>query len=312
MTMTAVENAPELNIHSSCEADLVVDPSDITFHDLDRDTVLIRVRIRNEGDQRSSPTVMTLESALFGAFVPWRPLATVPVPALEPGESRVLSAKAGRHHPETLGDFDKVPPARVLTALDASPEQPTSPKRSTRISALLEQFRGRRGTPAARARVTRGPLLPADLWELFGREQPHWAGNINVFVGNKAVERHVAKALRIYSGRTNLAMFFVGWPKSRDAFAFNLVGLAPDWKAALYDRTQSQTLVVGSSDAPVQEKHWVEAGAGFMMVMLAVRPPLDCENGNLRVHVTRRSSQQTAVVEFNLSATAQGPGCYVA
>ena len=76
--------------------------------------------------------------------------------------------------------------------------------------------------------------------------------------------------------------------------------------------TSRSTFVVGGADAPVQEKQWVEAGAGFMMMVLAVRPPLVCEDGNVRVHVTRRSDQKTAVVEFNLDPTAQGPGCYVA
>jgi hypothetical protein len=49
-----------------------------------------------------------------------------------------------------------------------------------------------------------------------------------------------------------------------------------------------------------------------MMVVLAVRPRVVCENGNLEVHVKRRSSQKTAVVEFDLDPTAQGAGCYIA
>jgi hypothetical protein len=126
------------------------------------------------------------------------------------------------------------------------------------------------------------------------------------------VERHVAKALRIYSGRTNLAIFMVGGPGKRDAYAFDLVGLAPDWKAALYDVTDARALVVDPSDTPFQERQWVEAAAGNMLVVLAVCPPVVCEDGNVQVHVTRRSCQKTAVVEFDLAPTAQGAGCYVA
>jgi hypothetical protein len=71
----------------------------------------------------------------------------------------------------------------------------------------------------------------------------------------------------------------------------------------------AKTLVVAASSAPLAERQWVEA-AGPMMIMLAVRPPMICEEGSLKVQVTRRSSQKTAVVEFNLDPTAQGPGCY--
>ena len=49
-----------------------------------------------------------------------------------------------------------------------------------------------------------------------------------------------------------------------------------------------------------------------MVVVLAVCPPVVCEEGNVQVQVTRRSCQKTAVVEFNLDPTAQGAGCYVA
>jgi hypothetical protein len=252
-----------------------------------------------------------LESAPFGAFVTWRPLAILPVPALEPGESRELNVTAARPHPAPLGDFNRVPPMSVLTALSASPDQPSRGPGGG-FSALLNLLR-KQGTsrPANTAGAT-APILPPDLWELLGREQPHWAGNINVFVNHRTVERHVARALRIYSGRTNLAMFVVGGPGKRDAYAFDLVGLASDWTAALHSMSGAKTLVVGSSDEPVQKGKWVEADRGLMLVMLAVRPPMICEEGKLQVHVTRRSCGKKAVVEFDLDPTAQGAGCYVA
>jgi hypothetical protein len=310
--MTALEKAAELTVRSKYNAGLVVDPMDITFDDLTRDTVVIRVKIRNEGGHPSSPTSIRLESAPFGAFVPWQPLAVLPVPVLEPSESRELSVAATRPHPISLGDFDGVPPISVLTALNGSPDEP-SRRPGAGFAALLDLVR-RRGVsrPAGTTTVAKGTMLPPDLWELFGREQPHWAGTINVFVGDRAVERHVARALRIYSGRTNLAMFVVGGTGKRDGYAFDLVGLAPDWKAALHDVTRAKTLVVRSSDQPVQKRQWVEAVAGVMLVVLAVRPPVICEDGKVRVLVTRRSCRKTAVVEFNLDPTAQGAGCYVA
>ena len=51
---------------------------------------------------------------------------------------------------------------------------------------------------------------------------------------------------------------------------------------------------------------------GVMMVVLAVRPPIVCEEGDVQVHVTRRPCKKTAVVEFNLDPMAQGAGCHVA
>jgi hypothetical protein len=208
-----------------------------------------------------------------------------------------------------LGEFGGVPPASVLTALDASPDEP-SQQPTAGVATLLNLLR-RQGTAGTgrKKTVAKGPSLPPDLWELFGHEQPHWAGNINVFVGDRAVERHLASALRIYSGRTNFAMFVVGGAGKSDAYAFDIVGLAQDWKAALYDMTRGTTLLVGDQDTPVQERQWTKA-AGGMLMLLAVRPPLLCENGNVEVHVTSRSCLKRAVVEFDLDPTAQGTGCY--
>lgn len=314
--MTAVDKGAELKVLSKFSAGLAVDPSDITFDDLTRDTVIVRVKIRNEGDRRSSPTYIRLESAPFGAFVPGRALVMLPVPALGPGESRELSVQARRPHPKPLGDFNRVPPMNVLKALSASPdERPRKPGAAAAngFVALMDLLRGRVTSRSGKdGKGATGPELPPDLWELLGREQPHWAGNINVFVGDRAVERHVAKALRVYSGKTNLAMFVVGGPGKRDGYTFNLVGLPTDWKAVLYDVTGSKTLVVGSGVNPVQQRQWVETVGGMMLVMLAVRPPIICEDGKVQVHVTRRSCKKTAVVEFNLDPTAQGTGCYVA
>jgi hypothetical protein len=119
----------------------------------------------------------------------------------------------------------------------------------------------------------------------------------------------MARALRVYPGRTNLAMFLVGDPARRDAYAFELVGLAPDWNAGLHDRTNHKTLVVDPSAAPIPETRWVESNGG-LLVMLATHPPAGCQAGNLEVHVTRRSCGKTAIVEFSLDPAAKGPGCY--
>jgi hypothetical protein len=231
----------------------------------------------------------------------------LPVPPIEPGGSFVVSTEAARPHPLTLGSFDRIPPTSVLTAISAPGE---SRQPDTTGEAMLNFFRGREAARRAGKSSAKTSLAP-DLLEILGREQPHWAGNINVFVGNVAVERHLAKALRVYAGRPNMAMFLVGGARKPDAYAFEIAGLTADWKAALHDVTNARTLVVGSADSPIHETEWVEA-TGPLMIMLVVRPPEGCEEGNVEVHVTRQSSQKTAVVEFNLDPAAQGTGCYAA
>ena len=307
--MTLVEERPvvtQLNRRPEPAPDLRVERTDIAFTDVPGDKVRILVTVHNDGLHRSPPAPLTLESAPLGAFVPWRPLAMLSVPPLEPGQSHQLSVDVARPRPVPLGNFDRVPPARLLTAL-MSPDAPV-PQRGGGLTAMLDLLR--RSQPARPpTRPTTGNSLAPDMWDLLGRGQPHWAGNINVFIGRHAVERHLAQALRIYPGRTNLAMFVVGSAGNPDAYAFELVGLPSDWEAALVDARTRNSFVIKASDPRIESKQWVETYGG-LLVMLAVHPPADCKTGHLEVQVTRRSTGKTAVVEFDLSPTAQGAGCY--
>jgi hypothetical protein len=304
--MMVFEKSPQA-IRSEFEAELCVDRTDISFHDLPGDRVRIQVTVYNAGRRRSPPTWMRLECAPLGAFVPWEPLTRLPVPALEPGESRELSTGVARSRAIPLGAFDRVPPRSLLTAV-SPPDQPP-PQVDTGLLTLMKLLRGDRKLPSSGRMPAGRTSLAPDLWDLAGRGQPHWAGNINVFVGTRAVERHLARALRVYPGRTNLAMFLVGGPAKPDAYAFELVGLAPGWEARLYDMSNQGSLVVNPEDTPLEETQWVESD-GRLVVMLATQPPAACHTGNLEVHVTRRSSGKTAIVEFDLDADAQGAGCY--
>jgi hypothetical protein len=306
--MTVKDNELELDTCSSHEAELVVDRTDISFESLDGETVTIRVKIRNESDRLSKPTFMRLESAPFGAFVPWQPLAVLPVPPIEPSASRELSIGVKRPHPAPLGNFDRVPPTALLAAV-SSPDEP-SPRKSGIAEMLNQRRRLIADRFSARGFAMTNGSLPPDLWELVGNAQPHWAGNINVFVGARAVERHLARALRVYPDRTNLAMFVVGDLGRRDDYAFNFVGLEPDWHASLHNVTSARTLLVGALEKPIQETRWVEASRGRMLIVIKIHPPAGCREGNVKVHVTRRSCEKTAVVEFNLNPASKGPGCY--
>jgi len=304
--MIVMEKKPELEVRSRQVNELRVERTEILFNELDEDTLWVGVMVHNAGEQPSQPTVMKLESAPLGAFVPWQPLARLLVPALEPGETRELSTQVARRRPIPLGAFNRVPPRKLLAAV-SSPDQP-SPTR-TGVTALFNLLRRGPRTGSAAGDVARKGFLAPDLWDWMDRGQPHWAGNINVFIGRHSVERHLARALRIFPGRTNLAMFIVGSPGKPDAFAFEILGLNPDWKAGLYDVSSGRSLVPDFADAPIREKQWVESSGG-LVVLLATRPPVGCPAGNVEVHVTRRSGRKTAIVEFNLDPAAQGSGCY--
>ncbi len=305
--MIAIEERPELKLGPGFEARLTLERTDIEFHELPGDRIRIQVAIRNAGGQCSLPTSMRIETAPLGAFVPWRPLARMLVPALEPGEGRVLTTEAVRPRPVPLGDFNRLPPERLLAAV-SSPELPSESRGG--VAGLRNLFRRSETTRSVRPDPAEPgkALLAPDLWDLAGRSQPYWAGNLNVFVGNHAVERHLAKSLRIFPGRTNLAMFMVGGPEP-DAYAFKLVGLPADWRAGFCDATNRRTLRLDTGERGIEQGRWVES-IGGLLLMLVIGPPADCQAGKLEVHVTKRSRQKTAVVEFDLDPKAQGAGCY--
>jgi hypothetical protein len=285
--MTAVLVEP---VSRSVGGTLSLERNDINFANITPERVAIAVTLRNRGDQPSEERVAIVQAAPLGAFVPWRPLDAVLVPSLEPGESFTLRLEARRGKPAPLGPPDRLPPQRLLTALGAGDGD------------------GRRA--AARRRVGAGAVeLPADPIELMGRRNPHWAGNLNIFVNHKPVERHLAQALRIYPGRVNAAMFVVG--QRRDQYRFSLAGDGADWDAALYDMAACTSLrhAPGHTD-PVALNQWLPA-EGMRLLMLAVVPPARCRQGTVEVHVEQRSTGRLAVVEFSLDAAAAGPGCYV-
>jgi hypothetical protein len=262
------------------QPELSVERTDITFSNVAPDRLAVEVAVRNLGRARSRPTVALIRSAPLGAFVPWRPLTAVAVPALEPGAETTVRAEVPVPAPVALGTPGRVPPRRLLTALAA-------------------------GDPRPRA----GGLAP-DLFRLLGRGGVHWAGNLNVFIGGKDVERHLAQALRVYPGRTNLALFMVGSGRP-DGYAFHVGGDAAGWNPRLLDMTGARSLSLeGRPGDGIPDGEWVELSHGILM--LALEPPADATEGRVEVCVRQRSTDREAVVEFSLDARAAGPGCYVA
>jgi hypothetical protein len=273
------------------DAQLSIERTDLNFFSRNRDSVAIEVAITNQGDALSPPTVARLEAAPLGAFLPWQPLVSLPVPALGPGEVHRLRFEARRPAAKPLGPPDRVTPRQVLTALG---------------------FADDRGAQALKPRPAAIPSsrgLPADLMELLLDRQVHWAGNLNVHIGKTAVERHGAFALRVYPGKINMAWFFVG--SRPDAYAFRIKGTGPDWNARLFEMSLHQSVVVdAASTDPVPEDRWI-AVKGTTMFLLALEPPKTCHPGTVEVHVAEQSTGKVAVVEFSCDAKAAGPGCYV-
>ena len=285
---------------------LSVDREGIGLHNVSPDLVRIEITVRNLGTSRSCETPVQLQSAPLGAFLPWRPLRGLTAPPLDPGGETRLHTCVERTPVEALGEFPRVPPRRLLTLVSAADHNDDHDQPRARRESAWRQMSRKAPRETARNRPNR---LAADVFECLGHRKSHWAGNINVFVGEQSVERHMAHALRVYPGRTNLAIFFVG-TFDPDAYSFELRGSSLSQHASLVNVVPDPSLVETVEDAAViPERQWVGA-CGPLAVMLVLRLPGCCQQGELVVHVCQRSSGRRAVVEFSLDPNAVGPGCF--
>jgi hypothetical protein len=268
------------------EADLLIGPKDIRFWNKASDRVIIEIEVHNRGTERSTETVILVDSAPLGAFVPWQPLAHVAVPPIEAGESVSLQLEATAPLATALPPSRRTP-AQLLTALGQ------------------DEPRKRHATsPVGRA----WPALAGDLLQRLGSGGVHWAGNINVFVAQKSVERHLAQALRIYPGRDNLAMFVIG--SGPDAYSFEVRGAPEDWKTTLLRPADpGARLLHLQGYREVEPREWALVELQEMMMIL-LQPPARCESGKVDVKVCQRSTGREATVEFSMDPDAVGPGCF--
>ena len=267
--------------------------------------VRIEIVVHNRGTARSHAATMVVQSAPLGAFLPWRPLGRLMVPPVEPESSVPLQMDVDRTLSAPLGEFSRVPPARLLTALSAGDADDAGAGRGgtrvgrTRWLSNSGAF-GLIGRPAG--------ILAPDIFELLGHRTVRWAGNINVFIGQRSVERRMANTLRIYPGRKNLAYFLVG--TGRDTYAFDLEGIPLTEYASLVGGTGIGALAFGPHEGQaVPMGEWVEA-TGPLVVGLSLCPPPSCQEVGLTVHVRQRATGREASVEFSLDARAAGPGCF--
>jgi len=288
---------------------LCVRRRDIEFRNVSPERVRIRVTVRNAGSEPSGPSLVILRSAPFGAFLPWRPLTSLTLPAIEPGGAVTVETEAVRSRVAPLGRLDDVPPARLLTALGLTDGNSGDGLSGTAAETLDRSWLGRTGRAVL-------PRLALDPGDLLGRGGEHWAGNVNVFVHERPVERHLARAIRIYPGCVNRAFFIVGTGSSLEEYAFHLAGegIAWDPELEIHATVVSMAQLLGrgplSGGIRIVPGEWIRI-PGIPLILLTVRPPETARRGTLEVQVTQRSSERTAVVEFDLDADAVGPGCYV-
>jgi hypothetical protein len=246
---------------------------------------------------------MTIQAAPLGAFVPWKEVTSLVIPPISPhGYVEVATELSAPPPTKTLGQFSRVPPRKLLTAIanDDEAQPPAKP-----VNAWAEFLMRLLGRPA-RDHATH--QLPDDPLQLLSRSSIHWAGNINVLIGRHAVERHLAQALRIYPASTNLALFFVG--DRRDEYRFTLFGDGAAWDAFLFDCTHTGSLTQPRSPSQaIPKSKWITMD-GCRMILLAICPPPAAETGSIEIHVEQRSTNLQALVEFTLDSHAAGPGCY--
>lgn len=268
-----------------------VSRTDIEFFNVAPGSVAIEIKVTNQSNRPSPPSMMQIQAAPFGAFVPWQRLAMIDWPSLAPRKTRHARWRADIAQTQPLGSPADIGPRDLLTAFGLADEPPNN-RDSRRFSTEAKTS------------------VPPGLLDLLKRETPHWAGNIEVLIGRTQVERHQGQALRVYPGRLNTAWFIVGTPHAVDAYAFQLDGVETDWEAGLFDITSHERLVIGvDKGEPIAPEQWI-AGRGSRVIVLALRVPKNCAATKVAVNVFQRSTGRKAVVEFGLDPNAAGRGCY--
>ncbi|MFP6631184.1 MAG: hypothetical protein VCD16_00955 [Planctomycetota bacterium] len=383
--------------------DLRVEREDIRFFNSRPDTLKIEITVHNRGYVESRPDTMFLEAAPLGAFVPWRPLQRLQVPAIPAGESLVVSTEArledtastseedstqrrlrrfqavleqaGEGESREAGGDEQDAPAWVrdivrrggfeglsawdivalasrrefrgveglqqlfLTALEGETSSPVILRELDRIrrseepessfsaawgrssSALLSVIQRARRLQQRRIRdlLSGSDLSAMDPSRAAGRLNRHWAGNINVHLSGRAVERHQGRELRCYPGYSNWALFNLGSRKGEE-YRITFEGCGADWDPRVFhlpnapgeDEAMEEMMRMSSEHLGegVASGGTVVTPTGSAWMTAAVSPPRDATVGKLDIGILELSSGRETTVEFGLNANAPGLGLY--
>lgn len=374
-------------------ADLLVEREDIRFYNIAPDRLRIEVTVHNRGSAASRSEPMLLEAAPLGAFVPWRPLQRLQVPAIAAGESRVVSTEvelaaenssAGNRAGENEADAaqreaspaetpgpapgDRSSPAWVLqflrrrdfeglnawdiaTLLSRQPSQQdagfwsirsnllramegaTDAFRSEEIESFRQIFRAGETSADDTQRIvqsvadferTSGQILSSQILSALdssraaGRGNKHWAGNINVYLGGRAVERHQAQGLKICPGIENWALFNLGSRKGEE-YLLNFTGTGVEWDARVFHLPNARGECSAAREIQGGREQLGEGigsgglfvtpmGSAWMTAM--VNPPEGVTEGKLNIDIQELSSGRSTTVEFQMMAIASGRGLF--
>ena len=335
---------------------LAVEREDICFYNVAADRLRIEVKVQNRSDTASNPEPMMLQFAAFGAFVPWTPLQLLQVPRIRPGGSTLVSTEVVICEDGTLlaGDGGAYSEDRkryqdaLRTIQDderlktMSAWQVVARKvRNLLAENRIKRFRAQRERANENRSLRLGDTSLAEFEELFDLEPAdrpradlhqgrsvYWVGNINVLMGGIDVERHEARAFRIYPGKINRSWFFLGGHR-RCSTSFEILGAGEGWSTRLYDTPDyfslslrgrkelerfRQGLELASYPGELIEPgKWARLGMD-PTIAVEICPPPDATSSTLEIQVLQRSpcgeEVRKAVVEFDFSESAVGPGCH--
>lgn len=267
-------------------ARLRIGREDIAWRTVAPGTVEVGFRIHNDGDRESAPTVAEVRSAPFGAHLDWTPLCEVDVPSIPAGGSLALSALARLENrvgwlPEPTADTE-IQRARELAL------------RAWRILPRLVQ-------DSATGLLTNG------------RRPRHWIGNIDVHVAGAYAEKHCAKGVLAHAGFLNEAWLRIGSSMhvsraetyevhatiTRPDAASGSASAALDWGWHLTPSGRLREEDTASECNPTLEIQ------GQTWCTLTFTPPEHEVDGRFELHVKRKSTGKTAVVEFDLTVVRE-------
>jgi len=218
-----------------------------------------------------------------------------------------------------------------LTALEGEASSPVILRELDRIrrseepersfSALLPVIQRARRLQQRRIRelLSGSDLSAMDPSRAAGRLNRHWAGNINVHLSGRAVERHQGRDLRCYPGYSNWALFNLGSRKGEE-YRITFEGCGADWDPRVFhlpnapgeDEAMDEMMRMSSEHLGegVASGGTVVTPTGSAWMTAAVSPPRDVTVGKLDIGILELSSGRETTVEFKLNANAPGRGLY--
>lgn len=241
-------------------AALHFDRTDLTFQLDGPDVLDVSLQVRNPASLATPPQTGRIETAPFGAFLPWTPVKAFEVPPLSAGASTVVRLRVPRPGAGGAGE----PPA------GGDPDH-LDLRSLPRPAELLRRI------------VAGGVRSPS----------VGLAGNVNVHVGPKSVERHLSGRFPVLPGRLNVADFRIG--RGVDAYRLEFGGTAASWEWVLRKADRR-----GQWSRRYYASRWYDGADLKSLLFLVFKPPHDCGRSTFEVRVEQHSTGDVAIVEFDL------------